>query len=333
MKVTAVVRTCNRPEFLKEALASIQLQTHTNWEVLIFDDSGADVNFSIYKSFKEKNSDKRVMYMTTQTPYDLFRNSWIYPIDLAEGEIIVRLDDDDIFVEDCFQFLVDVYSQNNELDFSFGSGIFFQNDTLQSVIGTKNPFEHPKTRDAWAPYTIPNNKPWVNPWAFIPNYYKEPQPYTSIIHAAKANQFSIYHTYVLRTSSLKKIKDKITVTSKFVDDLEFLGTIDYLGLGFNSIKKILCYVRIHTEGRVTDHNKVVDNTNIFNENFRIRDKVDELRPSGFYSKVIPIENAGNFNDGITATEIEKFKSYLNRIKDAAGNPNFIQLGDIKVKLI
>ena len=41
MKVTVVVRTCNRPEFLKEALASVQLQTHQDWEVLIFDDSAS----------------------------------------------------------------------------------------------------------------------------------------------------------------------------------------------------------------------------------------------------------------------------------------------------
>ena len=66
MKVTVVVRTYNRPEFLKEALVSIQLQTHTDWEVLIFDDAASVENFSIYNKFKDTNSDKRIMYLTTK---------------------------------------------------------------------------------------------------------------------------------------------------------------------------------------------------------------------------------------------------------------------------
>ena len=49
MKVTVVVRTYNRPEFLKEALASIHLQTHTDWEVLIFDDGATNMNFDAYR--------------------------------------------------------------------------------------------------------------------------------------------------------------------------------------------------------------------------------------------------------------------------------------------
>ena len=58
MKVTVIVRTYNRPEFLKQALTSIQLQTHKDWEVIIFDDGASDINFNIYKNFKQINLDK-----------------------------------------------------------------------------------------------------------------------------------------------------------------------------------------------------------------------------------------------------------------------------------
>lgn len=315
MKFTIVVRTYNRPEFLKEALASIQLQTHLDWEVIIFDDAASIENFSIYKTFKAHNNDKRVLYITSETSYDLFKSSWLIAPDLAYGEVMVRLDDDDLLVSDALNFLEEVYTINKELEFTYGSGVFFKDAKLENIINTKNPFEHPKTRDAWAPYTIPNNHPWKEPWTFLHNHYIDPQPYTSIIHAAKANQFCIYHLYTLKTSAVKRVKDKITVTSKFVDDLEFLCSLDNLGLGFNSLKKVLCYVRIHSEGRVTDNGLIVDDTNMWNENFRIRDKVDELRSSGHYSKVIPIESKRNFNSGVNDQLENEFKNTKEKIQE------------------
>ena len=315
MKVTVVVRTYDRPEFLKEALASIQLQTHTDWEVLIFDDAASVENFTIYNKFKDRNLDKRIMYITTKQSHDLFQNSWLLAPDLAEGELMVRLDDDDLLAEDTLQFLSETYTNNPELEFSYGSSVTFTNDELREIIQTRTCYEHPKSHHEWAGYTIPNNKPWREPWAFYRDYYPEARHMTSIIHCAKDNMFCVFHTYAMRTESVKRVKDKITVTSKFVDDLEFMGSLDYLGLGQASIKKILTYLRVHNAGRVSDSGRVTDNTNIFNENFRIRDKVDEIRPSGFLSKVIPIHAPDNFNNGITNEFKTQFSSYKQRILD------------------
>ena len=315
MKVTVVVRTYNRPNLLREALASIFLQTHSDWEVLIFDDSASIDNFKIYNDFKSICGDKRVMYITTKKEHDMFGNSWLIAPDLAEGEIMVRLDDDDLLAEDALEFLVDTYTKNPELEFSYGSSVTFNEDGLGDIIQTNTPFEHPKTHHAWAAYTIPNNAPWKNPWAFYRDYYPEARHMTSIIHCAKDNMFCVFHTYVMRTESVKRVKDKITITSKFVDDLEFMGSLDYLGLGHTSIKKILTYVRMHNQGRVSDGGRITDNTNIFNENFRIRDKVDEIRPSGFLSKVIPLDAPDNLNNGVTDGLVDKFSSYKQRIFD------------------
>jgi len=315
MKVTVVVRTYNRPNLLREALASVFLQSHTNWEVLIFDDSASIDNFKIYNDFKSLCGDKRVMYLTTKQSHDLFQNSWLMAPDLAEGEIMVRLDDDDLLAEDTLEFLANTYTKNPELEFSYGSSLTFDETNLGNVIQTNTPFEHPKTHHEWAAYTIPNNAPWGEPWAFYRDYYSEARHLTSIIHCAKDNMFCVFHTYVMRTASVRRVKDKITITSKFVDDLEFMGSLDYLGLGHASLKKILTYVRMHNQGRVSDGGRITDNTNIFNENFRIRDKVDELRPSGFLSKVIPLDAPDNFNNGVDDTTKTQFSSYKQRIFD------------------
>jgi glycosyltransferase involved in cell wall biosynthesis len=313
MKATVVVRTCNRPEFLKEALASIQLQTHSDWEVLIFDDSASDENVAIYKWFKTNNPDKRIMYITTMQSYDMFGNSWLLAPDLAYGEIMVRVDDDDILAEDTLEFLSKTYEDNPELEFSYGSSVSFSEYGLGELIETRTCYEHPKTHHAWAAYTIPNNNPWYEPWAFYRDYYEEPRHFTSIIHCAKDNCFCVFHTYVMRTNSVKRVKDKITMTSKFVDDLEFMGSLDYLGLGQASIKKILTYLRVHTAGRVSDGGKIIQGTSMFDEHFRIRDKVDHLRPSGFLSKVIPLNAPNNLNNGVTEGLKTDFLSYKQRI--------------------
>jgi glycosyltransferase involved in cell wall biosynthesis len=315
MKVTVVVRTYNRPEFLKEALVSIQLQTHTDWEVLIFDDAASVENFSIYNKFRDTNPDKRIMYITTKKSHDMFRNSWLIAPDLAEGEIMVRLDDDDLLAEDALAFLSETYTNNPELEFSYGSSVTFNESGLNEIIQTRTCYEHPKSHHEWAAYTIPNNAPWKHPWAFYRDYYPEARHMTSIIHCAKDNMFCVFHTYVMRTSSVKRVKDKITMTSKFVDDLEFMGSLDYLGLGQASIKKILTYLRVHNEGRISDGGRITDNTNIFNENFRIRDKVDEIRPSGFLSKVIPIHAPDNLNNGITNELKINFDGFMTKVKD------------------
>jgi glycosyltransferase involved in cell wall biosynthesis len=315
MKVTVVVRTYNRPNLLREALASIFLQSYLDWEVLIFDDSASLDNFKIYNDFKSMCGERRVMYLTTKQSHDLFQRSWLIAPDLAEGEIMVRLDDDDLLAEDALEFLVNTYTKNPELEFSYGSSVTFNGDNLGDIIQTNTPFEHPKTHHEWAAYTIPNNSPWKEPWAFYRDYYPEARHLTSIIHCAKDNMFCVFHTYVMRTASVKRVKDKITMTSKFVDDLEFMGSLDYLGLGHTSLKKILTYVRIHNEGRVSDGGVIVDNTNIFNENFRIRDKVDEIRPSGFLSRVIPLDSPDNFNNGVDDNLKTQFSSYKQRIFD------------------
>ena len=313
MKVTVAIRTFNRPDLFKEALASIQLQTHTDWEVIIFDDGATDINFNIYKNFKQANPDKKILYLTTNEPRGLYKPSWLIAPDLAEGEIMVRLDDDDLLAEDALEFLSNTYTKNPELEFSYGSAVTFNENQLGHLIQTNTCFDHAKTKHEWAAYTITNNKPWREPWAFYRDYYEEPRHFTSIIHCAKDNAFCVFHTYVMRTSSVKKVKDKIVMTSKFVDDLEFMGSLDYLGLGQASIKKVLSYIRVHNEGRISDAGKQIDGTTIFNENFRIRDKVDELRTSGFFSKVIPVASPDNKHEGVTNELRDNFKAYMTTI--------------------
>jgi len=186
---------------------------------------------------------------------------------------------------------------------------------VYEVMPTKTPLDIPKSKDIWGGYI---ERPWNEPWHFINDYYDKPQYITSIIHASKLNIMCVFHPYIMRTSSVLKVVDKITMTSNFVDDLEFLASLDYLGLGFATLKKVLTYVRKHEheDGSITD-GRTINGTNLWDDIIRVREKVDiELRPSGldYLSNVIEINVDGNSNDGVTTSIKDRFVSINNRIQ-------------------
>lgn len=288
MKITIVVRTHSRPDFLREALASISLQSHSDWELILFDDSGNEDNFQIFRNFKSQHS-QRCLYLTGMQNYHLFKNSWLYTTHLSTGDICVRLDDDDILLPNTFEYVSSLYELNSDLDFSYGSAQFFDDKITDKTIITRSPTEM-KNAHAWAPYQIPNNSPWNNPYCWWTDTFKDnPQPFTSIVHASRSNQLCIYHLYTFRISSVSKVLDKIDISSTMVDDLEFLASLDYLYLTHTPIKDILILCRVHSMPRVTDlDNKSDVNLSWHREIERVRNKLDGMRPAGFFSRIVNI---------------------------------------------
>ena len=314
MKVTVVLRTYRRQDFLKQALASIHLQTHKDWELLIFDDAGLSENLEIYKKFKEQHPNNRVVYLTSATPHDMYKQSWKLGIQLSQGDLFVRLDDDDLFSVDTLEYLSNTYEQHPDLDFSYGSSVFFGEDGLRDIIQTQTPLDPPKTRDTWTAYTIPNNWPWTHPWSFTHDYYDEPQHYTSIIHCSKANHMCSFHTYAIRIKSALKVINEFEIVSNFVDDLEMMGSLEYLGLTHTSLKRILTYVRVHDTGRLTDKETRIGGKNLWEDILNIRDKVEYLRTNDFKTSVYQSPIEGNVNEGVVSTHhMAYFNEYRNQI--------------------
>lgn len=289
MKITIALRTYNRPKFLKEALSSISNQTHTDWEILIFDDMGCIENFNIYSKFKSYHPNHRIVYLTSTTQYEFFKRSWNDTIHLSNGDICVRLDDDDLLLDYSLEYISKLYESNSDLDFTYGSSKYFKEDgSLNGGITAYTPFEN-KTQSSWGPYTIPNNSPWKEPYCWYDDIHPTPIPFTSIIHASRFNVLCVYHLYTFRIERVKPIIDKIKVTSNLCDDLEFYGQLDYMGLRQAAIKDTLILCRLHNEDRVSDLTKKSDEGLDWRKEIeRVRCEVDSIRENGFVSKVILI---------------------------------------------
>tara|TARA_R110001606_G_scaffold393145_1_gene562790 strand:+ start:509 stop:1453 length:945 start_codon:yes stop_codon:yes gene_type:complete len=308
MKISIIIRTYKRPEFLKQALASITLQSYKNWEVIIFDDGdGHKGVLDIIQNFRDKNKTNTTLYLNSNTPRYFFSKSWKIAPQITQGEVMVRLDDDDLLTENSLESIAKIYTQHPQLDFSYGSCIIFKEDKLVEKVLTQTPLEIPKTKTIWAGYL--EGHPWREPWKWVNDYYDEPQHYTSIIHASKAAILCAYGTYVIRTSSYLSILNRFEVNSR-VDDLEVMGSLDYLGLKHTSIKLTLSYVRSHNLGRETDDNSIMRE-----ELEKTRDKVEFLRPEGFTSNMYLENIEGNKqNKELDEDDRLNFKEYFDKIK-------------------
>ena len=317
MKITVTIRTYKRIDFLKECLSSISNQSYINWEVIVFDDSGDIDVHNVVNVFKDKHPEKRIVYITSFKPYDLFVKSIFYQNNLSEGDIIFKVDDDDFLPNYTFEKLVEMYSNNSDIDFSYGSSCFFS-DIDKKVTGhfyNKSPLEY-KTKNAWAPYTIPDNNPWHDPWCWIDDYYESETPFTSLIHASKANQMCLFSSYSFRTKSmlsvdLTKIEQPI---STLCDDLEFLGSLEYIGLTYGIMKNILTFSRSHSTIRVTNTNQVANSgLDWCDEISRVRDKVDCLRPNNFITSNIIIGEEEQDDESLQKLLDETYKNIKEKI--------------------
>jgi glycosyltransferase involved in cell wall biosynthesis len=305
LKFTVVIRTFNRPDFLTQAINSVLNQSYINWEILIFDDGKNPDNFKTYLKVKNLYKDNRIIYLCSSDPKYFFKESWFYMADMSTGDILVKLDDDDILHPGCLEYLNMIYKDHEHLDFTIGSCAIFNNTDVSQIYDIPSIKELPKTNDAWLPYTIENNHPWREPWQFKKDFYKDPQEYTSIIHAARAGITTVYHLYTVRKLSLLKVRDSFNITSNIFDDLEFFGSLEYLGLSYANIKKVLIFIRNHAIDRVTHSNGIIE------ENHKIKDVVDHLRPNNFKSSVFVLDK--KYTEWESIEDLNK--NLINAFKD------------------
>lgn len=94
-KVSIILATYNRAEYILESLYSIQQQTFTDWECLIIDDGGSDNTQEILAPILKQ--DTRFQYFMRTPKYQKgLPGSRNYGLDLAQGDYIIFFDDDDI---------------------------------------------------------------------------------------------------------------------------------------------------------------------------------------------------------------------------------------------
>ncbi len=104
-KVSIIIPTFNRSEFLLETLESIEKQTFTNWECLVVDDGSTDKTLDVVQKFIAKNSNFKYLKRPDNIPKGAC-GSRNYGFNESRGKYIQWLDDDDLLSKNKLEFQV-----------------------------------------------------------------------------------------------------------------------------------------------------------------------------------------------------------------------------------
>jgi glycosyltransferase involved in cell wall biosynthesis len=99
--VSIVLPTCERPAFLRIALASALEQSFDNFEIIVMNDGSPDSIASVRASF----TDPRIRWMDNPVRLGMLRNN-LRGFSLARGQLVINLHDDDAWATELLTTLV-----------------------------------------------------------------------------------------------------------------------------------------------------------------------------------------------------------------------------------
>ena len=130
-KVSIIVRTCGRPNVLRETLVSLRNQTYKNFEVVIVED-GKNVSESM---IKKEFSDLDIKYKATNNHVGRSKAGNI-AMKMASGKYFNFLDDDDLFYPNHIEVLV-TEAVKNDYDIVYDTAFETKIDVL-----SKTPYKY-----------------------------------------------------------------------------------------------------------------------------------------------------------------------------------------------
>jgi glycosyltransferase involved in cell wall biosynthesis len=144
--VSVVIATYNRPAYLQSALASVVNGDYRNVEIIVTDDSRTDVDREIAASF----ADSRIVYHRNETRLRIAANHIQAFRNLASGEFIAVLNDDDEWEPAFLSKLVPHLLDNPEVVLAFSDHYMIDEHGRIDLAATEEN-THRWRRDTLAP--------------------------------------------------------------------------------------------------------------------------------------------------------------------------------------
>jgi glycosyltransferase involved in cell wall biosynthesis len=117
-KVSVIIPTYNRAQYIAEAINSVLGQTYQDFEIIVIDDGSTDNTREVMENFK----DPRVKYIYQENRR--MSNARNAGINHSTGEYIAFLDSDDSFFEKAIEKGVQILDKHPEVSFCYGQSYF-----------------------------------------------------------------------------------------------------------------------------------------------------------------------------------------------------------------
>ncbi|MEH2436506.1 MAG: glycosyltransferase family 2 protein [Nostoc sp.] len=130
--VSVIIPTYNRPEYLKQAIASAIKQTYQNIEIIVSDNCSLENPQALVASF----DDSRIRFWRHQQNVGMIANQQ-HGFKMARGKYVASLHDDDIWNEDFLAKLVPPLEANSELILAFCDQYIIDADSIINNAGTE----------------------------------------------------------------------------------------------------------------------------------------------------------------------------------------------------
>ncbi|MEH1894588.1 MAG: glycosyltransferase family 2 protein [Nostoc sp.] len=130
--VSVIIPTYNRPDYLKQAIASAIKQTYQNIEIIVSDNCSPENPQALVASF----GDSRIRFWRHQENVGMLANQQ-HAFKMAQGKYVASLHDDDMWNEDFLAKLVPSLEANPELILAFCDQYIIDADSIINNIGTE----------------------------------------------------------------------------------------------------------------------------------------------------------------------------------------------------
>ena len=120
MRFSILLPTRNRLEFLEQAVESVLVQDHDDWQIVISDNASTDD----VAGYVARTGDGRVTYARLPEPVDVTSN-WNAVWERAEGEYLIMLGDDDCLMRGALAYLDEQLRTHGSPDMVYMSALCF----------------------------------------------------------------------------------------------------------------------------------------------------------------------------------------------------------------
>ena len=134
--ITVFTATYNRKSQLQELYRSLQKQSYKDFEWIIVDDGSQDNTREVVEEFK-KNNDMKILYKYKENGGKM--SAYNMGVELANGDIFLCIDSDDLAVEDSLKIVAEKYDEIKDNGELAGLAFLDVDRKTKEVIGTKFP--------------------------------------------------------------------------------------------------------------------------------------------------------------------------------------------------